>query len=407
MQRVTRRQILKASSVAGVGSLTGCVGSITSGGSETVKIGHLHPLSGSNAVNGIPAENGAKLAVKQMNENDGIGGRDIEFISRDSELSPDTSVKRAREMVENKDVDAIVGILSSSVAKALAKYCANQDLPLVIAQAQTPDITGKGCKPTTFRVSSNVDQYATSMAAYLAENEDFQTVAGINPNYTYGKQSWAAFKQFLTEEQSGVEFPVELFPQLGKGNYQNEIQKISDAEPDILFTNLFAGDFVAFAKQGKQYGLFEQIPLFVNNSAGIMDAARALKSNMVNCFGSSHYFYRYPDTQTNKDFVKAYQSEYDKDPFASAEETYTTITALKHAIEKSGEVSTDAIIDGLEGLEWDTPEGTKKIRAQDHECKQQNWMGPIRSVDYQNYYGFTEMLPKDTLPAADATCKGS
>ena len=83
---------------------------------DTIKLGWYGPLSGSAASVGTSGETAAKLAVKQINENGGILGKQIELIEYDDEGNYETSVKCATRLVEQDHVIGIVGShLSSSV----------------------------------------------------------------------------------------------------------------------------------------------------------------------------------------------------------------------------------------------------------------------------------------------------
>jgi len=355
-------------------------------------------------VTGEPARDGAELAAAEINENDGIGGRDVEIINRDTELDSDTSVTRARELVQNEDVDVLAGILSSAVAKAVAEFAHSADVPLIVSMAQTPDITGEGCRPTTFRTSTNVDQFAAGLAQTVVDNLDVSRMAGVNPDYTFGQQMWSKFTNELQSRSSDIEIVEELFPALGKGNYQNEIQQLIDSDADGVMTSMFGGDVISFIQQGYEFDFFQEVDEFIQGSGAILDTARSLGEETPQGIANTHYFPGFPDTDMEQAFVDSFVEETDSYPTGGAQEAYSSIYALKGAIEETGSTSTDDMIDGLEGLKWEAPEGTKKMRAQDHECEQTIWQGRLGQVEFLDFPGITEMFGKDLMPEADATC---
>ncbi|MFC7157117.1 ABC transporter substrate-binding protein [Halomarina halobia] len=420
MPRIGRRTFLRATGTASagvIGALAGCTNDGDGGGNDgsdggggngsstrALKIGHLVPLSGPFATIGKPSRDGADLAVKQINSTE----NDVEFevFHKDTESSPDTGVKRARELVQQENVDVLLGFGSSSVAKAVSEFAASQNVLAVATIAQTPAITGEECRTTTFRTASNLDQLTTGLSKTTAEMTDGSKIAGIVPDYTFGKATWAVFQEEM-KDRADAEVVAETLPKFGKGDYQNEIQKVLDAAPDIVYTSLWAGDLISFIKQAKQYDFFEQIPEFVAGSGAITDVSRSLGDEMVEMIALDRYFFRYPDTERNRAFVEAWRDDYDEIPVNVGQETYAGVYALLRAIEQSGGSDVDSLVSGLEGLEFEAPEGTKKIRAADHQAIDENiWTGRVGPVDYADFYGFTEMAPvpgESVTPAPNCT----
>lgn len=401
MPRIERRSFLQATGAVSAGSLgilAGCTSndgddgsSSDDSGSQTLKVGHLVPLSGPFSTIGKPSRKGADLATTQINSGD--SGLKIEMFHKDTESSPDTGVNRARELVQQENVDVLLGFGSSSVAKAVSEFAASQNVLAIATIAQTPDITTSGCQKTTFRTASNLDQLTAGLSKTVAEMTDGTDIAGIIPDYTFGKATWSVFQEEM-QSRADANVVAETFPEFGKGDYQNEIQKILNAEPDIVYTSLWAGDLISFIKQAKQYDFFKKIPEFVAGSGAITDVSRSLGDEMVEMIALDRYFFRYPDTERNANFVDAWRSEYDEIPVNVGQETYAGVYSLLHAFEDSGDTAPDAMISALEGLEFEAPEGVKRIRAADHQVIDENiWTGRIGPVDDLDFYGFTEMSP--------------
>ncbi|WP_424018885.1 ABC transporter substrate-binding protein [Halorientalis pallida] len=373
-------------------ALAGCSDQGGSGGSGTVTFGHLAPLSGPFATIGKPSKKGADLAAKQINNGD--GDLSVEVTHADTQGSPETGVTKARELVQQDDVDVLIGFGSSSVAKAVSEFANTQNRLCVATIAQTPDITTKNCNRVTFRTASNLDQLTNALARTTNELSDGTRVAGILPDYTFGKQTWNVYKQQM--KSSGATVVNETFPSFGQGDYQNEIQETLNANPDIVYTSMWAGDLITFIKQASGFDFFEQVPDFVAGSGAITDVSRSLGSSMKEMIAVDRYFFQYPDTQNNQQFVDSWRSEYSEIPVNVGQETYAGVNGVVQAAAKSGGTSTDDLISGLEGLEWQAPEGTKTMRAADHQAIDDSiWTGAVGPVEDLDFYGFTEMLPVD------------
>lgn len=402
----SRRAVLKGAGAVGVGTMTslaGCAGSQSNSGSSTITVGHLVPLSGPFATIGKPSKKGADFAAKQINNSD--SDFSIEVTHADTQASPKTGVSKARELVQQQDVDVLMGFASSSVAKAVSEFANTQNTLCVATIAQTPDITRKNCNRVTFRTASNLNQLTRALARTTNELSDGTRVAGILPDYTFGTQTWNVYKQQM--KSSGATIVNETFPSFGQGDYQNEIQETLNANPDIVYTSMWAGDLITFIKQAAGFNFFEQIPDFVAGSGAITDVSRSLGSSMKRMIAVDRYFFQYPDTKNNRQFVDAWRNEYNEIPVNVGQETYAGVNGVLEAAKKGGGTGMDTIISGLEGLEWQAPEGTKKMRAADHQAIDDSiWTGKVGPVDSLDFYGFTEMLPvpgKSVTPAPNCS----
>lgn len=102
-------------------SLAGCQqGGEASG--DTVKIGGLAPLTGKVANYGIATNNGIQLAVKKINDNGGIlGGKKIDYIYYDEKGDPNEALTAFNKLVQNDQVVALIGDVTSNPTKAVAQ----------------------------------------------------------------------------------------------------------------------------------------------------------------------------------------------------------------------------------------------------------------------------------------------
>lgn len=397
----SRRTVLKA---AGVGALTaglsGCVGG---GQSETLRIALMFPQSGSYAVYGEDGGKAADLAKQELNEQE--EGPEIEFLEKDTEASPETAISRAREAVTEDDADVLLGFASSSVALAVSEFGAGQDVVTVSTVAQTPQLTGAECRRKTFRTAGDLAQINRGCAQAVTELTDVSsdwTLAAIYPDYVFGQETWNTYQEAIQDRVGDMDVVSEQAPAFGKGEYQNEIQALLNEDPDMVYSSLSGSDLIAFIRQAQQVGFFQEIEEFVHCSGAITDTSRALGDEMVEMIAADRYFYQYPDTERNEEFVSAYQDMHNEIPVNTAEETYAGIYAVHGATTDGGGTDVDTLVSTLEGYEWEAPEGQKKIREADHQSIEPNiWVGRVGEVDYADFYGFTEMNPvpgKDVIP---------
>lgn len=390
-----RRSVIKGAGALALGPLTGfagCLGSVTSSGngSNTLTFGHLAALSGPFAAIGKPSRRGANLAIQQINNSD--RNIEVDVIHGDTENSADVGIRKAREFVQQENVDVLIGFGSSSVAQAVSQFANTQNTLSVATIAQTPTITGGDCNRVTFRTASNLVQNTNGLGRTTRERLDGKRVAGILPDYSFGEQTWEVFQRQL--QNSNKEVVNETFPAFGQGDYQNEIQETLNANPDIVYTSMWAGDLITFVQQASGFNFFDQVPEFVAGSGALIDVSRSLGADMKDMVGVERYYYEYPDTNRNNQFVEAWRNEYNRIPVNVGQETYAGIYGVVEAATKAGNTNTDEIISSFEGLEWQAPEGTKRMRAADHQVIDENiWTGRLGPVQGLNFYGYSSMNP--------------
>lgn len=113
-----RRTFLKASGVATTGLLAGCLNSITGGTEEsgTIKIGATLPLSGSFSDTGVYVRDGYRQWEKEINNGDGLLGREVELIIEDDQSEPSQGVSLLQRLINKENVDLLLGGYPGSTA---------------------------------------------------------------------------------------------------------------------------------------------------------------------------------------------------------------------------------------------------------------------------------------------------
>src|SRR3546814_10349042 len=81
--------------------------------------------------------------------------------------------------------------------------------------------------------------------------------ATIAPNYAYGKDAVAAFKEALKQRVPDVEFVGEQWPALGKIDAAAEVQALEALKPDGIYNVTFGGDLARFVREGNLRELFK------------------------------------------------------------------------------------------------------------------------------------------------------
>ncbi|NES06560.1 MAG: ABC transporter substrate-binding protein [Okeania sp. SIO2F4] len=380
--RYPRRKFLKHLGLAGVGILAACStpANNTTDNNQPVKIGAMYLLTGGFATYGEFARDGINLALTEINTNGGINGRTVEVIF-EHEGDP---VQTARRLVLEENVDFLIGIDSSGNAEALVPTLPELDRVLMVTHAATPKITGELCNKYIFRCSINGAQNATA-GADIATKAPYLKWTTIGPDYAFGHQSWDFFQKAVQQRQPDIKFlDKTAFPTLGAEDYNSFITTLTESNADAIWCSLWGNDLVNFVRQANKFGLFAKFPVYMELGAA-MEVLTALGAEMpIAQWVGTRYWWQTPDTEINRNFVQKFRDRYNSYPSYNAQNAYVGLHLLAAAANDAKTTKTEAVIQALEGREYEAPMGKVTIRATDHQAiVDVTWGKTANSTDYE------------------------
>lgn len=366
---------------------------------QTIKLGGMNPLSGRAADLGITCNKGAELAIKEINEKGGVLGKKLELLSADSKANPQEAVSLANRYIQKDNVNFLFGEVSSAAVLAIGEIAKQEKVIYMATVGSTDTLTKEKWNRYTFRSGTCNSQEANSLALYATKNRNLVKYYNIGPDYEYGRTMWELFKAKVAEQNPKSEFIGEQWPKLFSPDYTPYINAILAAKPDAVFCSFWGGDLVAFIKQAKPYGLFDKMKWVIATGADIT-VTKALGEEMPNgLIVDQRYYFHWPETPRNKEFVKAYQAAYNDYPSAWAVEGYDGVYFLAEAIKKAGSLDTEKIVDALEGLSIDSPRGKATLRKEDHQLLCDFMVGETKFDKNYNFAiaGNPEVFPGDKV----------
>ena len=219
-----------------------------------VKIGHVGPTSGGIAHLGKDNENGARLAIEELNtQNIVIGGRKAKFelVAEDDAGDPKQGAATAQKLCDLK-VAGIVGHLNSGTTIPASKIYNDCGIPHVTPSATNPSLTKPGYK-TTYRIIANDLALGAGLAFYASDAMKLKRVAVIDDRTAYGQGVAEVFKK--TAASKGITIVDEQFTTDKSADFMAILTAIKSKNPDGVF---FGGmDAVAgpMLRQMEQLGL--------------------------------------------------------------------------------------------------------------------------------------------------------
>src|SRR5712664_3750721 len=232
---------------------------MTASAQKPIKVGMPIPLSGSPALFGDPASKGAQMYVDEVNAKGGVLGRKIELVIRDSKADANEAVRVARELILKENVDFLVGTLTSAEGPAVSVVAEALKIIFIAPIPKTDQLTAADkLHPYVFRVAATTTMEGRSAAEIVAK-WPVTSVATMSFDYAYGQDVTKSFVEHLKKIKPSVQIVDQQWPKLGEPDYTPFINAQMAKKPDAVFSSLWGGHFVNFAKQAKPLGYFDAL----------------------------------------------------------------------------------------------------------------------------------------------------
>lgn len=224
---------------------------------QVVKIGHVAPLTGGIAHLGKDNENGARLAVEEINAKGlTIGGQKItlQLDAQDDAADPRTATQVAQKLVDDKVV-AVVGHLNSGTTIPASKIYSDAGIVQISPSATNPAYTQQGFK-TTYRVVATDAQQGPALANY-AQSKGYKSVAVVDDSTAYGQGLANEFEK--KAKALGLKVLSHDATNDKAVDFRAILTKIKGENPDAIMYGGMDATGGPFAKQAKQLGLRAKI----------------------------------------------------------------------------------------------------------------------------------------------------
>jgi len=345
---------------------------------QPVRLGFVYILSGAFATYGENARQGALLAVDEINRAGGIDGRLVLTWFENSRSRPQVAIRSMQTLVREKQVDALIGIDSSTVAQRVAAVANDLKTPLIITNAATPEVTGTRCNRYVFRVNLNLSQVIKS-AARLAADSEAQSWSTVGKKHTYSYESWEYFKTYLQDLAPGMNTladPDTVFIPSRQKDFTPYLEKLERTASDGVLVTLWGGYLRRFIKQADARGLFASNRRFLFTMGAALDNLMVLGDQMpTGLWVTAPYWFLARESDRNRQFVAHYQARYHTFPSHLAHGAYAAVYAFKAAAEKAGTTEKEAVAAALSNLTIELPGGRTTLRGADHQGVADLWWG--------------------------------
>lgn len=311
-----------------VGCLAGC-GSKETKNEDAFYIGGIGPVTGDAAIYGTAVQNGAQIAVDEINEAGGINGHQIEYNFQDDQGDPEKAAN-AYNTLKDWGMQVLMGTVTTGPCVSVADLTAADNMFQITPSASSTDVIKND---NVFQVCFTDPAQGTKSAQYIGENNLAKKVAIIyNSSDIYSSGIEAKF----VEEAANQNFEVvaeEAFTADSKTDFSTQLQKAKDAEADLVFLPIYYTEASIILTQADSMGY---APTFFGCDG--MDGILGVKNFDTSL--AEGLMLLTPFAADSKDektanFVSKYEEKYKDTPNQFAADAYDAIYAIKAALEEA------------------------------------------------------------------------
>jgi branched-chain amino acid transport system substrate-binding protein len=300
-----------------------------------VKIGHVAPLTGPIAHLGKDNENGARLALEEINKAGlTIDGKKVvlTLVPEDDAEDPKTATQVAQKLVDAKVV-GVVGHLNSGTSIPASKIYSDAGITQISPSSTNPDYTKQGFK-TTYRLVATDAQQGPALANYVANTLKAKTVAIIDDSTQYGKGLADEFEK--TVKAAGVKVVTREASNNKATDFKAILTKVKGSKPDVIMYGGMDATGGPLAKQATELGIKAKI---VGGDGMCTEKLIELAGEAVMNVTCSEAGKALSKMAQGADFQKRYKERFNSDVQIYAPFTYDAVYVLVDSMKRAN--STD------------------------------------------------------------------
>jgi len=325
------------------------------GGSDTIKVGILHSLSGTMAISEVTVKDAELLAIEEINAAGGVLGKKIEPVIEDGASDWPTFAEKAQKLISQDKVATVFGGWTSASRKAmLPVFERNKALLWYPVQYE-----GLESSPYIFYTGATTNQQIVPALDYLKQQGKTRLFL-VGSDYVFPRTANKIIKAYAAA--NGMQILGEEYTPLGHTEYSTVVNKLQQARPDAVFNTLNGDSNVAFFKQLRSAGVTAETMPTVSVSVAEEEVVGIGPENIAGHLVAWNY-YQTTSGARNEAFVRAFKGKYGAAKVTSdpMEAGYNAVYLWAEAVKRAGGTDVEAVKKAAAGITLDAPEGTVTI----------------------------------------------
>jgi branched-chain amino acid transport system substrate-binding protein len=333
---------------AGAGASAATAAAAPASEATVVKIGHAAPLTGPIAHLGKDNENGARLAVEEINTKGlTIDGRKIqlELDAQDDAADPKTGTAVAEKFVDDHVV-AVVGHLNSGVSIPASKIYSDAGIVQISPSSTNPGYTQQGFK-TTYRVVATDAQQGPALANYATKVLGAKRIAIVDDSTVYGKGLADEFAK--TVQASGAKIVAREATNDRATEFQAVLRKIKSVQPDVIMFGGMDATGGPFTKQAAALGIRAKI---LGGDGVCTDKVGELAGTAVQNLVCSEAGLALSKMDRGADFEKKYVDRFHTPVQIYAPFTYDAVYVIVDAMKRANSIEAPKVLAAMPSTDY-------------------------------------------------------
>ena len=333
---------------------------------DTIKVGVVLPLTGSQAKFGEIEKNSMLMALEEINGMGGINGKKIELVMEDDTGKPDVGRSAMEKLITQDQVPVVTGGYASNVTYAMAPVAQQRKVPFLVVTGSDDKITEQKWN-YVFRLNPPASEYPKALNSFLGEVVKPQTVAILYEKSNFGQSSSKSFAAQC--EKMGLKVVLKEGYDSGAVDFKPLLIKVKAANPDLLYMVSYLMDAGLLMRQSKELDINPR--LFVGGGAGF-----TLPGFYDNAGKAADYVFSatlwtetvpYPGA---KAYFDKYQKKYGHPTEYHGAEAYACMYVIADALKRAKELTPAAVQEALVHTDVMTAFGPVKFVSYDKKTQQ-------------------------------------
>ncbi len=309
---------------------------------EEIVIGEFASMTGATATFGVSSDEGARLALDEINAAGGVLGKKLKLITEDDQSKTEEAVTTVQKLINQNRVVALIGEIASSRSIAAAPVAQRAKIPMLSPGSTNPKVTKVGSY--VFRACFIDPFQGTVMANFAMNNLKLKRLGvlyDVKNDYSVG------LREFFIDavKKNGGEIVSDESYGEGDPDFKAQLTKIKAQNPDGIYVPGYYQDVGLIARQARELGI--TVPLMGGDGWDSDKTTEIGGQSVEGCYFSNHYAADDQRPEVQK-FIAAYKAKYNgKTPDAMAVLGYEAMGIMADAIKRAGGTDGKAIRDAL------------------------------------------------------------
>lgn len=308
---------------------------------DTILLGEVGSLTGSEAAFGVSTRNGIELALEEANAAGGVKGKKLAVRVYDDQSKPEEAAAATTRLITQDKVVAILGEVASSNSLAMGPIAQEAKVPMVSPSSTNPKVTEVG--DYIFRVCFIDPFQGFVMAKYAHDDLKFKKVAILTDKKSAYSEGLTEVFQRKFSEMGGKIVGVEAYSK-GDTDFRAQLTNIKKLKPEGLYVPGYYQDVAIIAEQARELGL--KVTMMGGDGWDSEKLFELGGSAVEGSYVSNHYSADDP-TPRVQDFIKKYQAKFGAVPDSLAALGYDAAKVVIEAMTRAPDLSGPALREAI------------------------------------------------------------